>query len=187
MTQLWSNNYNRSNKTSNFYVFIGSNGRIRIKDLVDNYNISSILDYGCGYSNSVQNSFNLFNITNVELAKYDPFVPEYSSHPNTTFDLVICHNVLQWVEREFMNDVVQDIANTSNKLVLINNIITSNTDSSILKYTTALQNANLNIIDYKIHNSDDKIAVLEGKIDDDLKTIFKNENTINFTILASKI
>jgi len=198
MTQLWSNTYNYDalypkNNRNNYYLFIGSNGRIQTNDLINNYSIKSILDYGCGYSNSVQSSCNNFNITDVVISKYDPFIPEFSTHPDTPSDFVVCYNVLQFVEPQFLNNVVQDISNLSNKITLFNIVIppigentVSNTNPIVLKYINAFQSANLNIVDFKISNTEDKIVILGNTITDETKTVFRSYNTLDLTILASK-
>ena len=168
MPQFWSNSYNYESIANNAnrninYIFIGSDGnRIRTANLINDNAITTILDYGCGYSNSIQCNVDRFKDRlvnkNVQISKYDPFVPEYSTYPNTTFDYVICYNVLQFVEVQFIKDVVQDIANLSNKLAMFSivippfitsNGITSNTDPFILKYIEAIQSANLTILDFK--------------------------------------
>lgn len=205
MPQLWSNDYVYVDKSSrqNFYVFLGSEGRIQTNDLINNNNITTILDYGCGYSNSIQYSCNHFNITNIQISKYDPFIPEYSTYPNTTFDLVVCHNVLQFVEYQFINDTVQDIANLTNKLALFNisiptSIVISNTvydtpttvsnsNPVISKYINALQAANLNIIDSKINTVEDRLKILVADTTDEVKASIASSNTLVLTILASKV
>ena len=187
MPQLWSNDYVYVDKSSrqNFYVFLGSEGRIQTNDLINNNNITTILDYGCGYSNSIQ------------------YIPEYSTYPNTTFDLVVCHNVLQFVEYQFINDTVQDIANLTNKLALFNisiptSIVISNTvydtpttvsnsNPVISKYINALQAANLNIIDSKINTVEDRLKILVADTTDEVKASIASSNTLVLTILASKV
>jgi len=205
MPQLWSNNYVYAAKSprESFYVFLGSEGRIQTNDLINNNNITSILDYGCGNSNSIQYSCNHFNITDVQISKYDPFIPEYSIHPNTTFDLVVCHDVLQFVENLFLNDVVQDIANLTNKLALFNitiptSIIISNTvfdtpttvsnsNPVISRYIDAFQAANLNIVDSKINTIEDRLKITVANTTDEVKAAISSSNTFVLTVLASKV
>jgi hypothetical protein len=145
----------------------------------------------------------MYNISNVELTKYDPFVPEYSAYPNTTFNLVVCYNVLQFVEPEFLNDVVQDVANLSNKLAIFNislptSIVVSNTvydtpntvsntNLVISKFINALYAANLNIIDSKINTIEDRIAALPNTASDEVKTTILTSNSFTLTILTSKV
>lgn len=124
MRQLWSKDYNKLHKDndewfiksrSNRYNFMMSDGSIRrMSFFCEQYHISSIIDYGCGFGNH----FNISN--NIKIINYDPFVEEYSSRPNQSADLVVCYNVLNVIEPIFFDDVLNDISDLTNSLLLCN-------------------------------------------------------------------
>lgn len=72
-----------------------------ILDLAQRMKTRSILDYGCGKA-TLQKSLP-FPIQN-----YDPFVEEYSQRPQPA-DLVVCTDVMEHIEPEFVGFVLQDI------------------------------------------------------------------------------
>lgn len=68
-----------------------------------------ILDYGCGKA-TLQKSIP-FPIQN-----YDPFVPEFSKRP-VPADLVVCTDVMEHIEPEFVESVLQDIRDLARQAV----------------------------------------------------------------------
>lgn len=64
----------------------------------------SILDYGCGRSK-------LIDYFNVEVAdRYDPAIKEFSEKPTRQYDLVLCTDVMEHIEEEFVDWVLKDLA-----------------------------------------------------------------------------
>jgi hypothetical protein len=85
----------------------------KIKDLVDRYRATTILDYGCGkgmqYKEPLpyasEDNWQTFNeYLGVTVYKYDPCVPEHSTLPpvGTKFDGVICTQVLNSIPDDDM-------------------------------------------------------------------------------------
>ena len=74
----------------------------------------SILDFGCGKGELVdrlrQNGFSAYG--------YDPAVAEYSVLPERRFDLVVCFDVLEHVEEEYVDAVVATIFSFSRRVLL---------------------------------------------------------------------
>jgi len=200
MSQFWSNSYNYSLLAniyplfaqSGIYNFIGSNGWIRVGKFITNNSISSVLDYGCGHSNSIEESLSINNMPNIKLDKYDPFIEEYSTHPTDKSDLVVCYNVLNWVEPSYLQPIVQDIADLSNKFVLINIGLGPINNSDVLSevYLNLVSNSGLTIVDSKIYTPAEKIAAIDSEIPNLFTDVVKNSilatNSKNLCILASK-
>lgn len=72
-----------------------------IMQLARNLNTRDILDYGCGKC-TLQKSIP-FPIQN-----YDPFIIEHAGRPLPA-DLVVCTDVMEHVEEDFLQNVIQDI------------------------------------------------------------------------------
>lgn len=105
---------------NNKYTFYSIDGKERrLIDIINKYNIRSILDYGSGNSSSIRITLTSCNRQDILLEEYDPFVPGKEIRPDKTFDLVVCHNVLGGIEKEYVSSVVDDLLNYSNKIVLI--------------------------------------------------------------------
>lgn len=70
----------------------------------------TILDYGCG------KGFMAELIDNVRL--YDPAIVEYSTPPEPA-DLVMCLDVMEHIEPEFLENVVNDLVKLTRKTLLV--------------------------------------------------------------------
>ena len=71
------------------------------------YDTDSVLDYGCG-----KGEFALrlpFPITN-----YDPAIPKFAATPKP-HDIVICADVLEHIEPEYLDDVLDDLKRVTKK------------------------------------------------------------------------
>lgn len=128
--KTWSKNYNdivsdRSDiwqfwSRRNIYRFCFQNERRTVKNILETFSdISSILDYGCGEANSL-------NTLNVLVHRYDPFVEKYSNLPINKYDLVVCYNVMNVIEPEYIANVSEHIASCSNKYALFNIVCKDN-------------------------------------------------------------
>jgi hypothetical protein len=78
----------------------------------------TVLDYGCGKGLGADNL--VFNYPDLQVTKYDPFVPEYAGAPQGQFDMVICYNVLQVIESQYLDQVIEDCVRLSTQHVLFN-------------------------------------------------------------------
>lgn len=76
----------------------------------------SLLDYGCGKGGFLQEmqTLGLF----AETAGYDPAVAEFRTHPDHTYNIVVCLDVLDMVEPRFLHPVLDDIAQLATDIVL---------------------------------------------------------------------
>jgi len=100
-----------------------------IKALVEQYGVSSLLDYGSGkakaYDQVVLSSPDGRKIKGVrefwgvdEIRFYDPGLEEFSELPTSTFDCVISTDVLEHCPEEDMGWIVNEIFGFSQKFVL---------------------------------------------------------------------
>lgn len=76
------------------------------------FKINSILDYGCGKQTLGA------ALPNLNIVGYDPAIPELSKKP-TPADLVVCGDVLEHVEPEYIDMVIEDLDKLSNKITFI--------------------------------------------------------------------
>lgn len=72
-------------------------------------NTRDILDYGCGKAT-------LQKCIPFPIQNYDPFVPEYSKRP-VAADLVVCTDVMEHIEPEYVEAVLREIQSLSKKAV----------------------------------------------------------------------
>lgn len=91
----------------------GTNSFQRVKDILATVNLvgaTSILDYGCGKAllhAELQLRANEFNQP-CKITNYDPAIPEFSEAPEPA-DLVVCTDVMEHVEPEFLDNVLADL------------------------------------------------------------------------------
>jgi len=104
--------------------------QMKIKDLVNRYRATTILDYGCGkgmqYKEPLpyasEDNWQTFNeYLGVTVYKYDPCVPEHSMLPpvGTKFDGVICTQVLNSIPDDDMSWVRDLLENYATKFCFV--------------------------------------------------------------------
>jgi SAM-dependent methyltransferase len=104
--------------------------QMKIKDLVNRYRATTILDYGCGkgmqYKEPLpyasEDNWQTFNeYLGVTVYKYDPCVPEHSTLPpvGTKFDGVICTQVLNSIPDDDMPWVRDLLENYATKFCFV--------------------------------------------------------------------
>lgn len=76
----------------------------------------SILDYGCGQSRLINV---LAESLNVETARYDPAIPEYSTLPERRFDLAYCIDVLEHIEHTEIDRFLESIAAKADEFIIV--------------------------------------------------------------------
>ena len=81
----------------------------RIEKIIDEYQPSSILDYGCGKGSLKKELETRFNIP---IFEYDPAITG-KDNPPSDVDLIICTDVLEHIEPEYLDNVLQHILNIS--------------------------------------------------------------------------
>lgn len=99
----------------------------RIQDTIKEFRIKSLLDYGCGQSLLRQELQPL--CPDLEYAEFDPCVPGKDTMPEEEFDLVVCTDVLEHVEPEFIERTIRRIFEYATKVVFLNvSLVDSNKD-----------------------------------------------------------
>jgi len=84
----------------------------RIRKIMKENDLDTILDYGCGKAKHHPKNWNI--------AKYDPGYPPFSEKPVGQFDMVICTDVLEHIEEEFIDAALDDIYNYAKHYVFLN-------------------------------------------------------------------
>lgn len=85
-----------------------------LKELIERYQIQSILDYGCGKA-----ALHKKNVLGDYVALYDPFYAPYSTKPSGKFDLVICTDVLEHVPEEDIEGTLGELIDYANKVLFL--------------------------------------------------------------------
>ena len=95
------------------YFFVGTDGVKDIGKICSDYNAKTVLDYGAGKT--------LLNIPGVTVTRYDPFLLNYNRFPGGTYDIVVCHNSLNHVNKEHLDQTL-NILYDCVKYALVTNI-----------------------------------------------------------------
>ena len=77
-----------------------------LKKIINDLNISSVLDYGCGKSKLLDL---IKKNSKIKIFKYDPAIKKYSTLTKNKTDLVICTDVLQHVPLYNLDRVLKEI------------------------------------------------------------------------------
>ena len=73
------------------------------------FRCESILDFGAGQGT-------LSKTISLPVTNYDPAIEEYSELPTSKFDLVVCSDVLEHVEPEYLDNVLETIRSLTEKV-----------------------------------------------------------------------
>lgn len=85
------------------------NNREYIKNILTNYNVSTLLDYGIAAGAQYKRG-KLHEYLGFEsYTGYDPAFKEYMQRPEGKFDVVICYDVLEHVPEDSLDYVIQDV------------------------------------------------------------------------------
>ncbi len=90
-----------------------------IKEMVKKHGVKTMLDYGCGQGVQYGKDLDLAEKWGVTVEQYDPVVPEYSELPDSTFDMVICVDVLEHIPEEELKGVLTEIFSKATKCVFL--------------------------------------------------------------------
>ena len=115
MQALISEDYREQNRLLHENSNYGVAGKIYAdicNKLALNFDCETILDYGCG-----KRTMETF-LPHLEIAGYDPAVEEYSALPAPA-DLVICLDVLEHIEPEFLENVLNHLRDLTKKVILL--------------------------------------------------------------------
>lgn len=93
-----------------------------IGNIIEEYNVKTILDYGCGKASGWlnKNYCEYLGISKENLYLYDPAYPPYSVFPNKKCDMVICTDVMEHIPEEYIDMVLNTIFNNCIKVVFFN-------------------------------------------------------------------
>jgi hypothetical protein len=109
--QLISDEYTKLNKELHDYKVhygaIGMRHLNKVVKLIKEINTTDVLDYGCGKSTLARN-------LPFRIQQYDPAIEKYKSLP-VPADVVVCTDVLEHVEPEFLENVLKHLAYLTKK------------------------------------------------------------------------
>lgn len=89
-----------------------------IRELVDETESESILDFGCGKARHILvDRYDLYWGVDVDL--YEPAIEEFSQLKSDTYDGVICMSVLEHIPEEDLDEALEDIFSRARKFVLL--------------------------------------------------------------------
>jgi len=96
----------------------------------------TVLDYGCGKGLGADNL--VYNYPDLHVTKYDPFVDQFAQQPQAQYDMVICYNVLQIVEQEYLDAVIQHCVELTKKNLFLNILYNKKSPRDLAWWSTAL-------------------------------------------------
>lgn len=85
--------------------------------LIEKYGLKSILDYGAGQG-TLKTFVDTFR-TDAVITNYDPACEAYSEKPRHQFDLVVCTDVLEHIEPEYLANVLAELWEYSSRFVYL--------------------------------------------------------------------
>jgi len=88
-------------------AFVGhslKNNLIYINKIIDDINIETLLDFGCG--KPILYNPNPYNKKNLDIYLYDPFNSKYKKLPTKKYDLIVCTDVMEHVQKENIKNVL---------------------------------------------------------------------------------
>ena len=84
-----------------------------IRKFAEEHQIQSVLDYGCGSNHGVR-MWAEKNQWQIDLREYDPAVPGSDQKPRRA-ELVVCIDVMEHVEEQYVNEVMDHILSVSGR------------------------------------------------------------------------
>lgn len=83
-----------------------------VQDLIFQSKATSVLDYGCGKQTLAK------SLPHINITGFDPAIPGLDNPPAPA-DLLVCTDVLEHVEPEFIDAVLDDLARLTKKIALV--------------------------------------------------------------------
>jgi hypothetical protein len=92
-----------------------------VLELVREFSVASLLDYGCGQGSLVRELVLSGQLiaSDVELVEYDPAIPGKDAPPTKRFDLVVCTDVLEHIESAKINAVMRHLSTVTARALFV--------------------------------------------------------------------
>jgi len=130
-----------------------------ILKLINKYNFTSVIDYGCG-----KQSAKLFLPENIVYIPYDPAFEEFNKLPEPN-DFLICTDVLEHIEPEYLDNVLKTINEKTKKICFLTialrpakKILSDGRNAHLIveSYSFWINKINNNFTNFKIINEEYK-------------------------------
>ena len=122
------------------YSFVTSDGIKDIAQICKSYNANTLLDYGCGMT--------YLNVPDVNVNRYDPHFPDCNTFPTDVYDIVVCHNSLNHVDRDDLKSTMATIYNITSHALVVNIQFPGINKARTAEYEQAFKQAQFTIKDY---------------------------------------
>lgn len=86
-----------------------------VSQLINKFQVTQLLDYGCGRGNLAKHLQCDHQLT---IQQYDPAVPEFAGEP-IPMQMVACIDVLEHIEPECLDEVLNDIKRCTNAIAFL--------------------------------------------------------------------
>lgn len=99
----------------------GSKWATVVLELIREFGMTSVLDYGCGQGSLLRElvaSGHLIG-TDVGLSEYDPAIPGKDTPPTERADLVVCTDVLEHIESDRIHAVMTHLASLTGRAIFV--------------------------------------------------------------------
>jgi hypothetical protein len=100
------------------YGTSGAKWALSVFSLIRRHEFKVALDYGCGKGTLKRELARLGAPPSCTILEYDPAIEGKTEKPAAA-ELVVCGDVLEHIEPEFLNDVLDDIAGIALKMVFL--------------------------------------------------------------------
>jgi len=111
ISEYYRNQNEELHRSNEHYGTSGRKFAPMVGSLCKEYKTNDVLDYGCGKAT-------LAEALGPYVKNYDPAVPRYSARP-VPADFVVCTDVMEHIEKEFLREVLDDISDLTKKIALI--------------------------------------------------------------------
>ena len=87
---------------------------IYIDKIIEDYNCKSLLDFGCG--KPILYNPNPYK-RDLDIFLYDPFYSSYKKVPSKKYDMVVCTDVMEHIEKNNIENILKQIQIYTNKVI----------------------------------------------------------------------
>jgi len=111
ISEYYRNQNEELHRSNESYGTSGKKFAPMVRSLCEQYETTDVLDYGCGKATLAQ-------ALGPHIKNYDPAIPQYSARPLPA-DFVVCTDVMEHIEKEYLKEVLDDIVSLTEKIALI--------------------------------------------------------------------